>query len=310
MRAILALFLIFALLPLVADTYLLHVLVLVLMFAALASSWNLINGYAGIFTFGHQAFFGIGAYGSSLIALNTGLSPWLTMLLAAACAAFAGLIVSLPVLRIRSVPHIAIVTLAFAEIARITCSNLTGITRGELGLNTPALPGFSLPFLGRIPFDAAHKSGYFYVMLLIWLMVLLTSWALLRSRFGYGIRAMRSAQTAAESIGISLVWHKTAIFALSSFLAGLIGAFYGHFILVLTPASAFGMDIMVQIIAITLVGGIGRLLGPTIGAILLVFGLETLRGLGDYQMLSYGALLLTIVLFMPGGIASLVRQRS
>jgi ABC-type branched-chain amino acid transport system, permease component len=301
----------FALVPILSgDTYLLHICILVLMFGALASSWNLINGYAGIFSFGHQAFFGAGAYASSLLALNFNISPWLTIWLAGFLTALLGIVVSLPVMRIRSVPHIAIVTLAFAEIVRITCSNLTGITRGELGLNTPALPGFSLPLVGDITFTAAHKTGYLYVILMLWLFVMLVTWSLLRSRFGYGIRAIRSSQIAAESLGVSLVWHKTAIFALSSFLAGIIGAFYGHYILVLTPASALGMDIMVQVIAITLIGGIGYLLGPTLGAVLLIFGLEYLRGLGGYQMLVYGALLLVIVMFLPGGLASLKPGRS
>src|ERR1700754_793332 len=106
--------------PLVTqEAYFLHICILALLFGALASSWNLINGYAGIFTFGHQAFFGLGAYGSALMSMKLGLSPWLTMWIAGVLSAALGCFISMPVLRIRSVPHIAIMTLAFAEIVRI-----------------------------------------------------------------------------------------------------------------------------------------------------------------------------------------------
>lgn len=145
--------------PLVTqEAYFLHICILALLFGALASSWNLINGYAGIFTFGHQAFFGLGAYGSALMSMKLGLSPWLTMWIAGVMSAALGCFISMPVLRIRSVPHIAIMTLAFAEIVRIVCSNLTDFTRGELGLwGIPPFTSFSLPLIGPVTFDAAHK---------------------------------------------------------------------------------------------------------------------------------------------------------
>lgn len=296
-----------ALVPVVSqDAYLLHVCILTLLFGALASSWNLINGYAGIFTFGHQAFFGLGAYGSALMSAKLGLSPWVTMWIAGVMAACLGLVISLPVLRIRSIPHIAIVTLAFAEIVRTVCSNLTDLTRGELGLSDfPPFTSFSLPLAGDIIFDASHKIGYYYVVILVWLLVVGITYWILRNRFGFGLRAIRDSQIAAESVGVPLTRYKTMVFGVSSMLAGILGAFYAHYVLILTPSSVIGIDIMIQVVAMTLIGGIGRLLGPTIGAFILTFGLEWLRGFGEYRMLMYGALLVVIVMFLPKGIASL-----
>jgi len=293
--------------PLVTqDAYFLHICILALLFGALASSWNLINGYAGIFTFGHQAFFGLGAYGSALMSMKLGLSPWLTMWIAGVLSAALGCFISMPVLRIRSVPHIAIMTLAFAEIVRIVCSNLTDFTRGELGLwGIPPFTSFTLPLIGPVAFDAAHKLGYFYVIVFLWLLIVGLTYWLLRNRFGFGLRAIRDSQIAAESLGLNLTRYKTLVFALSSMLAGVLGAFYAHYVLILTPSSALGIDIMIQIVAMTLIGGIGRLLGPTIGAFILTFGLEGLRGFGEYRMLIYGVLLVAIVMFLPKGLASM-----
>ncbi len=155
---------------------------------------DLINGYAGIFTFGHQAFFGLGAYGSALMSMKLGLSPWLTMWIAGVLSAALGCFISMPVLRIRSVPHIAIMTLAFAEIVRIVCSNLTDFTRGELGLwGIPPFTSFTLPLIGPVTFDAAHKLGYFYVIVLLWLLIVGLTYWLLRNRFGFGLRAIRDS---------------------------------------------------------------------------------------------------------------------
>lgn len=292
-----------------SSNYALHIIILAFLFGALATSWNLMNGYTGIFTFGHQAFFGLGAYCSALLSMKLGMSPWISMWLAGCFAALLGCAVSLPVLKIRSVPHIAIVTLAFAEIARITCSNLTDLTRGELGLGgIPLLPSFELPFGGHVRFDAADKTSFYYVFLLIWLATIAITFVLLKSKVGFGLRAIRGSQLAAESVGVNLTRYKTLAFAISAFMAGTIGALYAHYVIVVTPSSVMGIDIMVQLVAITLVGGMGRLLGPTIGAFLLIISLELLRSVGEYRMLIYGAVLIAVTLFLPSGVASFVER--
>lgn len=292
-----------------SSNYALHIVILAFLFGALATSWNLMNGYTGIFTFGHQAFFGLGAYCSALLSMKLGISPWTSMWLAGCFAALLGCAVSMPVLKIRSVPHIAIVTLAFAEIARITCSNLTDLTRGELGLGgIPLLPSFDVPFGGRVQFDAADKTSYYYVFLLAWLATIVVTSVLLRSKVGFGLRAIRGSQLAAESVGVNLTLYKTLAFGISAFMAGTIGALYAHYVIVVTPSSVMGIDIMVQLVAITLVGGMGRLLGPTIGAFLLIISLELLRGVGEYRMLIYGAVLIAVTLFLPSGVASITER--
>ena len=292
-----------ALLPLVStNAYILNVAAVALLFAVFASSWNLISGFAGVFSFGHQAFFGLGAYTSALLAMRLGLSPWVGIPVGGLAAAAAGLLVALPVLRIRSVPHVAIVTLAFAEILRIVVSNLTGLTRGELGLwGIPALPGF-----GAVAFDGASRVPGYFVALGLFCATSLAVGAMVTSRFGLMLKAIRDNQDAAESLGIDLARTKLAVFAIGAFLAGVAGAVYAHHINILTPGSVLSGDLMVTIVAMTLVGGRGTLVGPLLGALALHVGLEALRALADYRLFAYGALLLLTVTFYPNGLASLI----
>lgn len=295
-----------ALVPLLTgDTYLLHVLILAMVFAIFAAAWNLVTGFAGLKTFGHHAFFGIGAYVSALLGIHLGLSPWLTIWLAAAVAALFGLFIGVPILRIRSMPHVAIVTLAFAEIVRITISNLQSITRGELGLwGIPAFEGFTLPLIGEVVFSPAVKVWYYYLALLLLVLSMALVTLMMRSKVGLAMVAMRDAEDAAESLGVNLARFKLLVFGVSAFLVGVAGAFYAHYIGILTPSAAVGADLIILVIAMVLVGGLGTLSGPLVGALILTVLGEMLRVLDDYRLLIYGALIILSVLFMPRGLAT------
>lgn len=288
----------------VRNPYLLQLCVLSMVFALLALSWNLINGYTGIFTFGHQAFFGLGAYASALLAMHLHLSPWLTLWFGGFVAGFAGLLIGLPVLRIRSVAHVAIITLAFAEIIRILVSNLTDLTRGVLGLSgIPPFTSFRIPGIGKASFGVGNPISLYYVVFILLVAVMVLLSILLDSRTGRALKAIRDSDEAAESLGVDLTRYKLIAFVLSSFIAGIAGAFYAHYLRVLTPDSVIGIKIMLTILVITLIGGIGTMLGPLFGAFLATFGLELLRVLGDYRLMAYGALLVLFVIFLPRGLA-------
>jgi branched-chain amino acid transport system permease protein len=293
--------------PLVTrDPYLLHVLILTMIFGIFASAWNLVAGFGGMKTFGHHAFFGIGAYASALINIKLGLSPWLTIWIGALIAAGAGLFIGLPILRIRSMAHVAIVTLGFAEIVRIVISNLQSITRGELGLwGIKPFEGFTLPGLGEVVFTPADKVPYYYLILALLIASTAVIMLLMRSRTGLSIIAMRDAEDAAESLGVNLTRQKLLVFAISAFLVGIAGAFYAHYIGILTPTAAVGIDLMILVIAMALVGGLSTFSGPLIGALLLTGTVELLRDLDHYRLLVYGAMIVLIVMFLPKGLATL-----
>lgn len=290
----------------VHNPYLLHLFILSMLYAMLAASWNLINGYAGIFTFGHQAFFGLGAYGSALLAMNAGISPWITLWFGGGVAALAGLAIGLPILRIRSVAHVAIVTLAFAVIVQSVVANWTDFTRGSLGLaSIPPFTPIPLPGFGVISFGAGDAPALFCVALvLLALSEALLVW-LAGGRTGLALKAIRDSEAAADSLGVDPTRYKLVAFVASSFVAGIAGAYYAHYLHILTPDSVIDFSIMVTVLVVTLVGGIGTTIGPLIGSFVVTFGLEGLRGLGDYRLMVYGVLLVLFVIFAPRGLAQL-----
>lgn len=295
------------------DAYTLHVLVLAIIWAVFGIGWNIAAGIIGLKAFGHQAFFGIGAYGSAILAIQMGWSPWWTMLLGAMIAMLSSLVVIAPVLRLSSPPQIAIVTLAFAEMTRILIMNMHGLTRGEMGLiGIPTPPGFSVPLLGELRFSAADKTGYFLVAALALIVILAAMVAFTRSRYGLAAVAVRDAPVAAESLGVIVTGYRIVLFAVSAFLVGLAGAFYGHYLMVLTPEDTTGLSVMVMVIAMTIIGGLGTVHGPVAGAFLVTIGLELLRGFDDYRLLAFGILTILVMRFMPNGIArgvSAMRER-
>lgn len=292
-----------------SDPYVMHVLVVAMIFGIFASAWNLVTGFAGLKTFGHHAFFGLGAYGSALLAMHLGLSPWVTIWLGGLIAAAAGLLIGTPILRIRSMPHVAIVTLGFAEIVRICAANLSGLTRGEMGLwGIPQFEGFTLPVVGRVTFTPADKVSFYYLALAMTVLVLAVIVRLMRSRTGLAMLAMRDGEDAAESLGVNLTRMKLMVFGLSAFIVGIAGALYAHYLSILTPASAVGVDLMISIIAMVLVGGLGTVSGPLAGALVLTVLIEAMRDLENYRLLGYGALIVAIVMFLPKGLVTL-RQR-
>ena len=304
--AIAAMVIILMILPVfIKDPYIMNIIILSLLFAVLACSWNLICGYTGIFTFGHQAFFGIGAYVSALLSMKLGLSPWLGLLVGGIAAALIGLFIGLPCLRLRIAPYIAITTLAFSEIARIVCMNLVGLTRGELGLwGIPEFP--DIPLWGDvvISFSGGDRTAYYYVILVVFFVSLVLIGWMMRSYIGLAFRAIRDEQDAALSLGIDTTRFKLLAFITSSFLAGVAGSFYAHYILILTPTSVFIVGLMTEVIAVTLVGGLGTFWGPVIGAFSLTVLLEYLREFGEYRFMIYGAMLVATIMFMPKGVSS------
>jgi branched-chain amino acid transport system permease protein len=305
-KAIAAMVIILLILPVfIQDPYIMNIVILSLLFAVLASSWNVICGYTGIFTLSHQAFFGIGAYVSALLSMKLGLSPWLGLPTGGAAACLIGFVIGLPCLRLRLGPYIAITTLAFSEIVRIVCMNLVGLTRGEMGLG--GIPEFTdIPLWGGhvFSFSGGDRTAYYYVILVIFLASLgLISW-MLRSFIGLAFRAIRDEQDAALSLGIDTTRFKLLAFITSSFLAGVAGSFYAHYILILTPTSVFSIELMIEIIAVTLIGGLGTFWGPVIGAFSLTVLLEYLREFGEYRFMIYGAMLVATIMFMPSGVSN------
>ena len=279
---------------LVSNRFFLHLSIMVLLYALLGMSWNLLGGYTGQISFGHAAFFGTGAYTSTILLLRFGISPWLGMFAGAVLA----LLLSLPLgwltFRLRG-PYFALSTLAFAEIVRVIVFNWDALTGGGDGLNI-------LSDLGGI-------VRFYYIILALAIAAFLVIRAFVRSRWGYFLNAIREDEDAAEALGVPATRMKVIALVVSAFFVALGGSFFASYQLYINPDLVYESQISIQMIVVTIVGGIGTLEGPAVGALIIVPLSEYFRSLSPVaNPLIYGLFIVVFMLFLPEGIVSAVRR--
>jgi branched-chain amino acid transport system permease protein len=276
------------------SEYLLQVATMMALYVVLASSLNLIIGFTGMYSLGHGAFYGIGAYTSAILAVNLGWPFWLTMPLGGLLTALVGAFLGLATLRLRQT-FLVFGTLAFGEIVRILIMNWPSVTRGPMGI-----PGIPPP---RV-FGAELTSPvhYYYLILAFAALMVFLIHRLYHSRIGRAWVAIREDEVAAASMGISVFGFKILAFTLSCLIAGLAGAFYAHFVTFIS-ADQFGMGESFLILTMVALGGTGSIIGPIIGACILILFPEAFRFLAQFRMVVYGAMLIAVIVIRPEGLA-------
>jgi branched-chain amino acid transport system permease protein len=288
----------------IRSPFYLDILIMILLWAMLASSWNIAGGYAGMFSLGHGAFIGIGAYMSSMLFILFKLSPWIGMIVGAvvagAIASFLGYICG----RLKG-HYFALATIAFVELMNITGVQLKELTRGSEGLSIPFNPGW-------LNFMFESKLTYAYIGLAFAAIFYFLSLALERSKLGYYLVAMREDEDAAKSLAINTPLVKMISIGLSGFLAAIGGTFYAQYILFIEPDTVLSFNFSVQVALVTIVGGMGTALGPLVGSFLLTPLSMLLRaylggGLAGLHIVIYGFMLLIVVFFIPDGIVNAIR---
>lgn len=282
--------------PLFIHSYWLHVTIMALYYALLASSWTMLAGFAGQFSFATMALAGISAYTSALLVIDLHLSMWLGIIAGALMATFVGLLIAALVLRM-SGPYLALFTIAFSEIIRITLNAEYQLTRGDMGLTAPHL------------YSTISKIPYYYTILGFLIVSLIIMWAILRSRYGLFFRAIREDEQAASAMGVNTVRYKIMAFMISSFFAGLAGGFFAHYIGTLTPNSIMEISRMGLVIAMSVIGGIESLAGAVAGAAIVEFLQEYLRTLGMWRFVIFGLALVLILRFSQNGLVYPLYQR-
>jgi branched-chain amino acid transport system permease protein len=274
-----------------------RVLTLVFLWAGMGLAWNIISGYAGQISFGHQVFFGIGAYVTVLLVVKTGLTPWLGIAVAAGVAVLAAVLIGLPTFRLGGI-YFGLATLAYPLIFRIVMDWL-GYQEVAIPMKREA-PGWFMQFSEPRSFDL--------LALAVLAATLALSHAIETSRLGYRLRAVKENEQAAEAMGVDAFRTKMTAYVLSAIPAAVVGAVYIHAILfIVTPDAVFGLLVISQTLVVSLVGGIGTLWGPLIGAAVMVPVSEVLDStVGDrlpgIQGVVYGAALMLIMLYAPEGI--------
>jgi len=294
-------------LPPLLPKYHLEVLISVVFWAYLGIAWNLLGGYAGQFSFGHAAFFGIGAYTSTLLLLQAGLTPWVGMLLGGAVAAAFGLFEGYLSFRYGlKGPYFSLVTLAFAEMLRVVAVN-TKAVGSSLGLVVPSAKAAPAMFM------FSNKLPYYYIILVMGALALALTWKIGRSRLGFSLAAVRENEDAAEAAGVDALGMKLRAMALSSFLTALGGTFYAQYFAYIDPTITFGPAVSIGALLPAIVGGAGTVLGPVLGSFVLTplseLTRSALRGRAGADIMLYGAILVLVISFLPRGLAGFVRDR-
>jgi branched-chain amino acid transport system permease protein len=297
--------LLIAVLPLVfTDSYWRTNFIVCALNVMLAIGLDFVLGYAGQLNLGQSAFYGIGAYASTLLVTRLGVPFWIAFAGAVALAGAAGLVLSLFAMRLRG-HYLAIASLGFAVITYQVLLNWISLTQGPLGIYAiPPPPALTLPGVGTIDF---HDLGnLFYLVAAFALLSYLLLDQLIRSPIGETLTAIREDEVSAASLGINCGAWKVFAFGVGSAIAGAAGSFYAGFVGTLVP-DAFFVTESFTILAMVVVGGMGTLIGPVCGAVLLTILPEFLRGIGDLRLVVYGVAVTLVVLFLPGGIVEAVR---
>jgi branched-chain amino acid transport system permease protein len=281
--------------PTIVNPYYQSVLLLLFMYVTLALSWNLIGGFAGYFSFGHVAYFGIGAYTAAILILDAGFQWIVASILGAVAAAIAALVVGWPSLRFKG-PVFAILTLAFSQTLRILVYLFPEHTGGGQGISLP-------PIGSLVPVYAAFAVSMASVLVL--------TIAIDRSMFGLHLRAIKDDELAAEAIGINTTATKLKAFVMSAAFPGFCGGVYAWYLSYIHPEDVFSLRVNVSMIVMALLGGAGTVFGPVIGAVCIVFVSEALWAqFPVLHQLIFGLAIMMLVLFMPNGIIGEIRRRS
>jgi len=280
------------------DQYWLRVMITLGIYVMLALGLNIIIGFTGMLDLGYIAFYGIGAYTTAILTTQFHISFWLCILASILVAGLFGVLRGLPTLRL-SGDYLAIVTLGFGEIIRMSFVNLVGLTGGPMGIRDitpPSILGLSFGFSAQWGYRL-----YFYLILVLLILTVLTMNNLRNSRLGRAWLAIREDETAAQMMGVNLAWNKTLAYAVGAAYGGLAGAFFASFNMFVSPNSFTFFESAI-VLCMVVIGGLGSIPGVIIGASILASFPEALRFLSEYRYLIFGLLMVTMIIFKPRGI--------
>ncbi len=315
----------------VESTYVLHMMILIFINVIVGSSWNILGGYTGQYSVGHAAYFGVGAYTTMILMQFKHVAPWWGVWAGTGVAVVTALIIGSICFRLRG-PYFVLASIAVAEIFRVSALNLKNITNGAEGILVTEVPPLTV---GKtLITDWASKVPFYFTGLIFMVMIIVVTALVRRSKLGYYFQAIREDQDAAHSLGINPTIYKNTALAISAIFTSLAGSLYGVYVGFIDPSTVLALDLSVQIVMICIIGGIGTIVGPVVGAALLVPLSEALRSnaitdalikagvvsaeskvgaflkenLAHAHVLIYGILVVIVILFMPDGVIGFFRK--
>lgn len=315
----------------VESPYALHMMILLFLSIMMGQSWNILGGYAGQHSVGHAAYFGVGAYTTMMLMYSKQIAPWIGVWAGIGLVVVVALVIGSICFRLRG-PYFVLASIAVAEILRLSAINLTPLTNGAEGILVTEIPAFKVG--ETVVTDFLTKVPFYYIGLGLVVLTTLVTFLVQRSKLGYFFQAIREDQDAAHSLGISISFYKNVALIISAVLTSLAGSFYGIYVGFVDPPTVLGLDLSVQIMLICIIGGMGTLWGPILGALVLVPLSEILRSnmitevlvkvgavnaeskvglflkenLAHAHVLLYGVLVVVVILFMPDGLMGFLKK--
>jgi len=318
-----------ALLPqFVSKPYVIHMGVMLFLAIIQGQAWNVLGGYAGQHSLGHAAYFGVGAYTTMMLLELQRVPPWYGVWAGVLAALLVSVAIGSITFRLRG-PYFVLASISVAEIIRLAALHFKDFTRGAEGFLLSDIPAFEL---GSLQIEFVSKRPFYYTALVVAVLAVATNWLVQHSKLGYYFQAIREDQDAAHSLGISLPIYKNIALAISVVFTAWTGGFYAMFVKFIEPNAVFGIDLSVEFVLICIVGGIGTIFGPVLGALVLVPLSEVLRNpkglvqigllpeesrfvefiesheLANAHLLVYGVLVVVVVLFAPEGVFGAVKR--
>lgn len=275
------------------KNYILNILIIANILIIFTVSWDIMAGLVGQLNLGHAMFFGVGAYTAAFLNKETIIPPAPGILIGGLVAVVFGLILGIPCLRLRG-PYLIIVTLAAAEILFLLVNTLSKFTGGDEGIT-------GIRMLVRGPLNNYYLITFFS------LVVVCLTLLLSKSKIGLVLKAIRENELLAEAIGVNLIYYKLTIYCLSAFLSGIAGAYYCHYLGIVTPET-LSLNTTFSAITMVAIGGLGTIVGPVIGTLLLTTAFEQLTFLAEYRVFAYSLFLLLVILFLPHGLYACIKN--
>ena len=290
----------------IKSAFAVDIFIRILLFAFIGVAWNLIGGYAKQLSLGHAAFFGLGAYTSTILQIDFGISPWLGMIAGGVVAAIASLPIGWLCFRLRG-PYFAIATIAAAQVLMLIFLKFRDFAWGAEGTTIPNLGNSPL----MMQFEA--KAAYYYVALGLLALGLAITYRIEKSWMGYYLVAIGEDEDAAEAVGVNAPRVKRDIYMISAFLTALAGTFYTQYIYFIDPNTAFNFSVSIEAALVSIVGGVGTLWGPVIGTVLLETTSTLLQSwlcgsVGDIQLTVYSLILMAVILWRPTGLMGVATE--
>jgi branched-chain amino acid transport system permease protein len=290
----------------VKSSFAVDIFIRILLFSFIGVAWNLIGGYAKQLSLGHAAYFGLGAYTSTILQVNHDISPWIGMVAGGVVAMLASLPIGWLCFRLRG-PYFAIATIATAQVLMLIFLKFRDFAWGA--------EGTTIPNLGSAPLmmQFETKASYYYVALGLLALGLFITHLIERSWMGYYLVAIGEDEDAAETVGINAPKIKRDIYMISAFLTALAGTFYTQYIYFIDPATAFSFSVSIEAALVSIVGGIGTLWGPVIGTVLLETTSALLQSwlgssVGGIQLTVYSLILMAVILWRPTGLIGVATE--